>query len=367
MYRYHLYIAKTLLHSMLLVTFSLTSIVWLTQALRFIDFIVNQGISTGAFLTLTILLLPSLLVVILPVALFAATLFTYNKLQNDSELVAMEAAGLNLWKLSAPAMSVCCGVVLLAYLIALYIMPLSQGRFRDMQAFLRNNYVSLLLQEGVFSSPVEGLTVFVREREKDGTLRGVLVHDNRQHATSITMMAEKATLMETPQGPRFLLKNGNRQEMQQEKLSFLNYESYVLDISLYASQAGERRVDTREKFIHELFEEAKTASPEQAAELRAEAHQRIVWPLYSFALPMLGLSILLSGQFNRRGQLRRVLAAVAAGVTFLMLAMALRAASGGDALMVSLVYASVLAPACVALHILRRGRRYRVPQWSVPL
>src|ERR1700727_1241695 len=99
---YSKYIVKNLVHSTLLITFSLTSIVWLTQALRFIDFIVNQGVSIIIFLTLTALLIPSLLFMILPPAMFCSVLFVYNKLRNDSELVVMQASGLSNWRLAKP-------------------------------------------------------------------------------------------------------------------------------------------------------------------------------------------------------------------------------------------------------------------------
>src|SRR3982750_4538880 len=104
MYRYNKYIARHLIHSTLLITFSLTSIVWLTQALRFIDFIVNQGVSITVFLHLTMLLVPSLMLMILPPALFCSVLFVYNKLNMDSELVVMQAMGLSRWRLAAPAL-----------------------------------------------------------------------------------------------------------------------------------------------------------------------------------------------------------------------------------------------------------------------
>src|SRR5579872_3796446 len=220
MYRYSNYIARHLVHSTLLITFSLTSIVWLTQALRFIDFIVNQGVSIVIFLKLTALLIPSLVLMILPPALFCAVLFVYNKLKSDSELVVMQAAGLSRWRLSIPAVQVAALVTLIGYVIAFYLMPVSYGRFRDMQAYLRNNYASILLEEGVFNNPVEGLTVFVRERDADGILHGILVHDNRVPEEAITMMAEVGKLVDTPQGPRFLLQNGNRQEMRNGKISF---------------------------------------------------------------------------------------------------------------------------------------------------
>src|SRR5687768_1133201 len=185
MYRYSKYIAKHLVHATLLITFSLTSIIWLTQALRFIDFIVNQGISIMVFLKLTTLLIPSLLLMILPPAMFCAILFVYNKMKTDSELVVLQAAGLNRWRLGLPALQVSAGMMVLAYVISLYLQPYSYGRFREMQAFLRDNYASILLQEGVFSSPVQGLTVFIRERNPQGTLYGILVHDNRDLALQI--------------------------------------------------------------------------------------------------------------------------------------------------------------------------------------
>src|SRR5579871_4570028 len=106
MYRYSNYIARHLINSMLLITFSLTSIVWLTQALRFIDFIVNQGVSIMVFLQLTLLLIPSLLLMILPPALFCSVLFVYNELKLDSELIVMQAAGLSRWRLAFPALQV---------------------------------------------------------------------------------------------------------------------------------------------------------------------------------------------------------------------------------------------------------------------
>src|SRR5436305_143800 len=110
MYHYSKYIARHLVHSTLLITFSLTSIVWLTQALRFIDFIVNQGVSIMVFLKLTILLVPALILMVLPPALFCAVLFVYTRLKADSELVVMQAAGLSRLRLAWPALQVAAGV-----------------------------------------------------------------------------------------------------------------------------------------------------------------------------------------------------------------------------------------------------------------
>lgn len=352
MYRYNRYIARHLVHSALLVTFSLTSIVWLTQALRFIDFIVNQGVSIVIFLKLTALLVPSLLLMILPAALFTAVLFVYNRLMLDSELIVMQAAGLSRWRLSLPALQVAAAVMLIGYAIAFYLQPVSYKQFREMQLYLRNNYVSILLQEGVFSNPVEGLTVFIRERDDNNILHGILVHDNRLPEGSVTMMAEEGKLVETPQGPRFLLKNGNRQEIRRGKLSFLSFESYTLDISLYDQSIKSRLPDPQELFVNQLFTYDDTISAAENLKRLAEGHQRLLWPAYSLALTLVALSVLFSGQFNRRGHWQRIATAVAIGTALLFSAIGLRGTMALKPDLMIAAYLNLLLPclaACWAL------------------
>lgn len=362
MYRYSKYIARHLIHSTLLITFSLTSIVWLTQALRFIDFIVNQGISVMVFLKLTLLLVPSLLLMILPPALFCAVLFSYNKLKLDSELIVMQAAGLSRWKLAIPALQVAALVTLFAYAIALYIQPVSYTKFREMQGFLRNNYVSILLQEGVFSNPVEGLTVFIRERDKDGGLHGILVHDNRTAEAPVTMLAEEGRLVETPSGPRFQLVNGNRQEVSNGKLSFLTFDNYTLDVSLYTKSIGTRTPDSQELFITDLFKYDDQVSTNENLKRFAEGHQRLLWPGYSLCLTMVALAVLLSGQFNRRGHWQRIAMAVVFAVLIVFASVGMRGMMATHPSILLAAYLNLFIPMIMAWMVLSdRGSNIRLP------
>ncbi len=354
MYRYNKYIIKHLVHSTLLITISLTSIVWLTQALRFVEFIVNQGVSITLFLHLTLLLVPSLLLMILPPALFCAILFTYNKLTTDSELIVMQAMGLSRWHLARPAFTVAAIAIIFTYIIALYLQPVSYKQFKDMQSILRDSYVSLLVQEGVFSNPVDGLTVFIRERDANGKLYGILVHDDRQPNTSTTMMAESGRLLESPQGPRFLLENGNRQEIKDGHLSLLNFESYTLDISFYTNNITKRKSDVQELFMPELlgFSDESDLTKAEKLKRRAEAHQRIIWPFYIVSLTLLALTALISGQFNRRGQWQRITLAVIIATIMLFTAVALRGAMATTPAMIPVAYAALLLPIITMLWII---------------
>jgi len=311
MYRYSLYIVKHLAQTATLVTLSLTSIIWLTQALRFIDFIVNRGISFLSFLSLTLLLIPSLMLFILPFALLCSVLFIYYRLMMDSELLVLSGAGLSHYQIALPAIKVGIGATLFCYFISLYLLPVSYHEFKNMQAYLRDNYASLLLQEEVFNSPVDGLTVFIREHDKNGTLHGIIVHDSRDTKNPpVTMMAEEAKLIQSPEGPHFILYNGNRQEVQNGKLSFLDFAQYTLDINFYTATKQDRPNQPEELFLGSLLF-PENVSELEAARLMAEGHNRLSWPLMPLALVTAASAILLSGEFNRRGQWKRITVIIA--------------------------------------------------------
>ncbi len=333
---YLIYIIRHLTLPTLLVTASLTCIIWLTQALRFIDFIVNRGLAIGDFVYITSLLFPSLLLLLVPISLFIAVIVTYQRLNADSELVAMRAAGLSRWQLAKPAVIVALLATLFCYAQSLYFQPLSNRQFNDMRAFLRDNYTSVLLQEEVFNTPIDGLTVFVRARDADNNMQGILVHDNRAPERPITMMAEEGTLTQGPSGPQFHLVNGIRQELRGSQISWLNFDSYTLDLSFYTGVMRERERDADEKYLNELFTD--NVAGKKRHQLRAEGHQRIVWPLYNLGLAMMAVAGLLSGEFSRRSNWKRVAAVSVLAVVAALTGIGLRNVVVSQPMLVPVMY-----------------------------
>ena len=172
------YMLRQLVVVAALVTLTLTLAIWLTQSLRFVELIVNRGLSLHSYLYLTLLLLPSFLSLMLPVSLFTAVLFTYNKLITDSELIVLRAAGLGPFQLARPALLLASIVVLMGYVLSLYLLPWSYRQFKDLEFNVRTDYSAVLLKEGAFNNISAGITVYIRSREPDGELQGIL--DPRQ-------------------------------------------------------------------------------------------------------------------------------------------------------------------------------------------
>lgn len=347
------------------ITVTLTFAVWLTQSLRFFDFIVNRGLPVTTFLSFITLLLPSLLGVVLPIATFTAVLFVYNKLALDSEVVVMRAAGLSQLQIARPALLTALVVTIAVYSINLYLQPVSYRAFKDLQYSLRINFSDVLLQEGEFNTFSDAITVFVRERTADGQLQGILVHDARDPKNPVTLMAENGALVQGATGPRVVMKNGNRQQMDRSngRLSVLHFDSYTVELALLERRLKNRWREPKERFLDELLfpDEKNAIDQKNYNQLLAEGHQRLAGPLYCIAFVLIALATLLSGEFNRRGQTRRIIIAVLCVTALEAASLALHDFAVRALTTLPLLYIFVLLVIAASLYMLlrRHNRRTR--------
>ena len=342
---------------MLFVSIALTCVLWLTQSLRFVEMIVNKGLSIGAFLKLTLLLMPGFLVVIIPISLFAVVLFTYNKLIADRELVVLRAAGVSHMALARPAVVLGLAATVVGYALTCWIIPVTVRSFHEMQWTIRNDITNVLLQEGVFNKFGDGLTIYVRSRTPEGELLGLLVHDKRTPNRAVTLMAEKGALVYTETGPRVLMINGNRQEVTPGtgKLSLLYFDSYTVDFATATGAKADRFRDARERSLMELVDIGESdVGPSEYRRFKVELHSRLTSPLYNLGFPLLAACILLTAGFDRRGQSNQVLSAIGMMVMVQALALGISNVATGNLALVPAIYLAAVVPIGFGLWVLVR-------------
>lgn len=356
------YLLRQLTIALIAVTVGLAALVWLTQSLRFIELVLDRGLSMVVFVELTSLMLPSFFAVILPITTFIVVLFTYVRLASDRELVVMRAAGLSQWTLARPAVLLATVATGACMVLNLWLVPLSHTAFRQWQFEIRNQLVGVLLQEGVFSQVGNDLTVYARYRDPDGTLRGILVHDQRDEGAPVTILAEQGRITTSPTGPRVTLLNGVRQQVERApanaapgtpplRLNLLSFSENSIDLARATRGEEARTRDSRERSVAELL------SPDPAEGLRdrelrryyAEAHQRLSSPFTTLSFALVGLAVALTGEFRRHGGGARI--AVGIGLVVALLAFGL---TGGNLAArnnawVPLIWIQALLPGAVAL------------------
>jgi lipopolysaccharide export system permease protein len=356
------YITKKLLFTTLFVTAILCMVFWLAKASTLLDFILNRGLDIGFFIYMSILILPRLLIIILPIATFATLLFGYYRLQSDSEIIVMRAAGTSTYALAKPGLFV--GVVIAGFMTVLttFLLPASYREFKDQEFAIRHEFTSVLLQEGSFNKIAPGLTVFVHKRGADEELHGIMLHDNRDPKKPQTWLAERGAMVATDDGPRVVLLNGNRQQVDRVRGSFsmLLFEQTTLDIAETTGSNSPRWREPRERFLHELFDPQDTRPSEPYyADLIAEGHSRLVQPILPLTCAALTLAILLTGGYSRRGQVLDICKAVFATVIILVISLSMRNMAGKQPIMIFAMYANALLPLVIALYYILFPRKLR--------
>ena len=352
------YLLRQTMTAVLFVILVIASVIWITQTLRFVDYLVDDGAPFSLFLKIIVLAIPTFLGVIVPIGLFIGTLFTYNRLLQDSELHAMRAAGLGPMALARPALVLAGILALLLLMLNNVWAPAVHRELSFLQQIAQSQFTSSLLREGVFQQVSDNVTIYVRERDRSGSLRGILMHDFSNKQKPVTIMAEKGLLVTDDGQPRIMVYEGNRQEFDRQsgQANVLFFDRYTLDLGALRPDMRDRWPDSREVSTVDLLSPSAEAIKRDLSDrYRAEAHQRLSQPLLCFSMVLMALATLLAGDFNRKGNLKRVSAAALGAVVFQGSTIGVYKVVGLHPNLLLLDYVVALLPGIISLTMLLGG------------
>jgi lipopolysaccharide export system permease protein len=308
------YIFRTTLGAFLVICASVTALMWITQALRDIDLMTNQGQSIFVFIGITGLIIPLLIQIIAPIALMIAVAHVLNKLGNDSELIVMNAAGMPPWVLFRPFLAVAIVVSLLVAAISTYVSPWGLRQLRLWANEVREDLVTNIVQPGRFTKLEANLTLHIRERRPNGQLLGIFIDDQRDPKERATILAEQGDIVKNDRGLFLVLENGSVQRHQtgQRDPALVLFDSYGFDLSSISSGTQNVRYSTRERYLWELFDPTWTDKQfaDQPAQVRAELHDRITAPLYPLAFVVMTYAYLGAPRTTRQGRTMSLMGAI---------------------------------------------------------
>ncbi len=347
----------------------LTAIVWVSQALREVDLMTGKGQTILIFLSVTALTIPSLVSLIAPVALFAAVLYTLNKINGDSELVVMSAAGMSPARLARPFLVLALIVTLAVGVLSTWAMPASYRQIRDVLSKVRADFLTFLVREGQFVTLDQGFVFHYRERGAQGALLGIFIQDRRDAERISTYIAEAGVTVSSGENNFLVLEKGyvHRQTRNERSSAIVQFESYALDLAQFAggSEAGALR--PRERTTRELLfltrDNADSFAKQNFGRFRAELNERLSGPLYVLAFAMIAFAALGQARTTRQGRGAAIIAAILIVLLLRVGGVAASNLSARTAGAVVLVYALPLG-GIIGAFLYAFGRR---PKWLAKL
>ncbi len=299
------YIFRQAFAALVMILVSLTAVVWIAMALKQLSVMTSEGQGSTTFLLLTLLVLPDILTIIAPIALLIAVLHTLNRMNGDSELIVLTAAGATVWRIAQPLMVLAALVSAWLLVSSFVVTPWSLRALNDVANKIRTDLIAQVLQPGQFASPEEGLTFHIRERDREGHLQGLMLSDTRSKTESMTYLANSGDISKRGEKNYLILRDGQIvRRSPKEPATIIEFDSYVLDLSTISEAGRAEGPKPHARYLFELLypDEKEPYYVMNPGSYRAELHQRFVDLFYPFMIVALVVAFLGQAQTTRQGR-----------------------------------------------------------------
>jgi lipopolysaccharide export system permease protein len=358
------YLSRQITVPVLGATAALSVMGLLVYSLGALRTIIERGQSPWVLIEITLLSMPQLVSLILPVAVFTGALLALNRLQTENEFVVCFAGGMSRWRAISPAVRLSVVIALVSLFINLFIQPLTFRIMRNELFRARTDLAASLVKEGDFTQLPSGLTLYTQSVDQNGQLKNVFIHTNDSGGVSIT--AQEGRITKRKGEPVLVLRHGSQESYSNEGvLNHLSFDDNVLDLSPYIRTDDVNDYKTSDFWLRELVAPNHAFfSKREVLQGLAEAHSRLSSPLYNIAFMALALAGVLGGSFSRLGYGARIVrfSAIAAGVR--ILGVGVQAACTGADWANVFQYLVPIAATAFAFRILFRQKVSRYVPWG---
>ena len=275
------------------------------ELLRLVELLVSKGVGLWAVLKVFATLLPSFLVLTLPIAGIIASITAFGRLSFDKELVAMRAAGLSLFRLTQPVLLFAISVFGLTLILSQWGQPWSSLNLKKVALNLLRDQLVLALERGAFNEPIPNIVIYIPDTPSGQPAPGIFISDERVREEPRIIVAESYQVLMDAEHEQVALRlvNGvihSRPDVvdQYQQVSFTNY-----DLKMNLSQSGYAATEERPTYASILATLNATQWKDQQALRRLMEHYKdLAFPTASLVFCLMGVPVgIVSKRSGRMG------------------------------------------------------------------
>jgi len=305
------YLLQELLPSFLLGVVGFTFILLTGRILQLTELFVNKGIPLIFILKLLYLLLPSFLVLTIPMATLLSVLLTFNRLCSDNEITAFKASGVSLYQMTPPALVLALGTTLITTALSLYALPLANEGSRSLLYQMASSNAHAGVRERVFNDDFEGLVIYV-ERVTPRTFEweNVFISDSRNAAETHTIIARHGMVLSDPQRliVTLRLKDGDIHKLGDQPSAYqkIDFNNYDLRLNLKTRWKDKPTAEKHpaDMSLGELAQAVQALRSKNAdAKIQlVKIHEKFSVPLACLVLGIIGIPLGIQSRAGRSGK-----------------------------------------------------------------
>ncbi len=341
---YDRYIARLFFYKFTVITVGLLMLIWVSQSLRLLDLIITKGISMLDFLSLTFLLMPALLHVLIPVTSLIALLMLCNTLTHSHEMIIFQISKFSKAQIVKPFVVCLSAVMLLNLIVSNVLLPQANRKFHEMQAYFRNNYIATMIEERTFNSDIKDVTIYIDNKVNDMQFEGIFINDSRQANKKLTIFAKHGELQLNNGTPHFILNRGIQYEKSANgSRAYLTFDTYNFNLSATKHLDKIHAIDQADLSTYQLL--FGDRSDKHYSVFLVSGLRRIMWPLNTLIIGILSLAILINAKFSRKHRILPAIVAFGSSAFYLICNTVLFGVAKSNLL---ILYPHIIAVMCVA-------------------
>ena len=216
---------------------SLGLIVWVIQAINYLDFMTEDGHGFYVYFSYTLYNFPKIIHRILPFVFFVSLFYQINKYELKNELIVFWTAGISKLLFIKTVFSFSLIFFIIQIIIGAYISPIGQDKARD---FIRNSNIDFfpsLFQEGKFIDTVKNLTIFISTENPIGALNNIFLKEKINSTKSRVIYAKKGFLNTSGNTKYLELFNGKIINNDEENINSFTFDKLNFDLMKYTSKS----------------------------------------------------------------------------------------------------------------------------------
>jgi lipopolysaccharide export system permease protein len=308
--------AKDVFQFFLLVSISISLIVWVIQAVNFLDIVTEDGHGFKVYFLYTLLSLPKIFSKILPFIYFISLFYIILKYENENELIIFWTIGIKKIEFVNVLLKFSIFYLILQLLFTTYIVPTTLDKARS---YIRGSNVDLfssIIQEKKFIDVVKDLTIFVEEKNINGDLKNIFLKEKIGENEYQTIIAKEGKIKKYDSKTTLLLFDGKIINNNNKKINSFEFSKTEINLSKFTTKTTThpkiqeigtydvlacivRLKNFNNAYISNVFitnKKLNNCIPENLKDTFQEIFKRFVSPLYLLTLSLIACLIIIKSK-----------------------------------------------------------------------
>ena len=297
---------------------TLSLIVWVIQAVNFLDFVTEDGHGLNVYFKYTFLNLPKIISKIMPLIFFVTLFYVMNEYEDNNELKIFWITGIDKKKFINQTIKFSIFFIILQILISAFFVPLSQYKARTFIQTSNIDFFPSLIDEKKFIDTVENLTIYIENKNNTNDYENIYLKDVDEDNRTKIIIAKKGKLINEKNNRSLNLYDGKIINIDENKITTFDFSNTIFDLSKYLTKSI---IDFKiqEKSTLNLLEcninfhilkkeeyfDVNNCNPASENMTKEELFKRILKPLYFLTLGIAACLLLLSSKENNNFKIHR--------------------------------------------------------------